>query len=141
MHSEDGGGYLGHLNLMRSSEMYLTEAEAEYHLDRENEARQLLVDLNKTSGRNPEYTCTLTGDDLLNEIKLYRRIELWGEGFNWFDYKRWGDPIVRHVYKDGGNFYSTLAITLQPEDSNHWTWVIPKEETDYNPNMTTFEGE
>ena len=141
MHSEDGGGYLGHLNLIRSSEMYLTEAEAEYHLDRENEARQLLVDLNKTSGRNPEYTCTLTGDDLLNEIKLYRRIELWGEGFNWFDYKRWGDPIVRHVYKDGGNFYSTLAITLQPEDSNHWTWVIPKEETDYNPNVTTFEGE
>lgn len=141
MYSEDGGGYLGHLNLIRSAEMYLTEAEAYCHLEREDEARQLLIALNKTSGRNPEYTCALKGKELLDEIKLYRRIELWGEGFNWFDYKRWGDTIVRHTDKDGGNFHSTLAITLRPEDSNHWTWVIPKEETDYNPNVTTFENE
>lgn len=55
-----------------------------------------------------------------------------GEGFNWSDFKRWGDPIVRHAYKQGGNFLASEAITIAPEDGNRWTWVIPNRETDYN---------
>lgn len=94
--------------------------------------QSLLVELNKNSGRDPGYTCTKTGADLLNEIKFYRAVELWGEGFDWFDMKRWGDPIDRHTYEDGGNFLAALAVKIQPQEKNKWTWKIPVKETDYN---------
>ena len=88
--------------------------------------------MNKTSGRDPEYACSKTGTDLLNEIKLYRRVELWGEGFDWFDMKRWKDTLVRHNYSEGGNFLATLAVTIKPEEKNEWRYMIPTRETDYN---------
>ena len=118
---------VGHLCLMRSSEMLLIEAEAQYHLGNEGAARDLLVELNATSRRNTSYTCTKSGQALMDEIKLYRGIELWGEGFNWFDLKRWGDSIDRKTYDDGGNWMSRYAVTYGPNEKNYWTWVIPQE--------------
>ena len=123
---------VGELNFFRSSEMLLIEAEAEYNLGNAAGAQAALVALNKTSGRDPEYACNKTGADLLNEIKLYRRIELWGEGFDWFDMKRWKDTLVRHNYAEGGNFLATLAVTIKPEEKNEWRFMIPTRETDYN---------
>lgn len=121
-------------NLFRSSEMYLIEAEANCHLTpaKEAEARQLLVELIHDSGRDPEYTCNKSGQELLEEIKFYRRIELWGEGFSWFDYKRRKDTIARHTYADGGNYMKNAAVTIRPEDANNWMWVIPAKEYEYN---------
>ena len=101
-------------------------------LNNASAAQAALVTLNKTSGRDPEYSCNKTGADLLNEIKLYRRIELWGEGFDWFDMKRWKDPLVRHTYAEGGNFLATLAVTILPNEKNEWRFMIPTRETDYN---------
>ena len=133
---------IGDFNLFRSSEMYLIEAEADYYLGKEAEARAAITKLNKESGRNPEYSCEgLSGTDLLNEIRLYNRIELWGEGHDWFNYKRWGLPIERHGTSQGGNFYSTFVITVQPSDHNNWCWVIPDTETEYNNKVTAREGE
>jgi hypothetical protein len=123
---------VGNLNHFRSAEMYLIEAEANYFLLKETEAQNLLVALNKTSGRDASYTCTKTGTDLLDEIKTYRAIELWGEGFDWFDLKRWGDSVVRHAYAAGGNFLATLDVTIGPSEKNKWVWKIPKKELDYN---------
>ena len=123
---------VGHLNNFRSSEMLLTEAEAKYFLNDIAGAQNALNELNRTSGRDPEYNCTATGTDLLNEIKIYRGLELWGEGFDWFDMKRWNDPIVRHTYADGGNYIDVLAVTVQPAEVNKWTWMIPRAETDFN---------
>lgn len=123
---------IGELNLFRSAEMYLIEAEADCHLNKDAEAQALLVELNKTSGRDTAYTCTKTGDDLLEEVRLYNRIELWGEGHDWFNYKRWGLPIVRHSSKNGGSFHTNYAVTINPADNNAWTWVIPNKEVDYN---------
>lgn len=121
-------------NLFRSSEMYLIEAEANCHLTpaKEAEARQLLEELIAGSGRDPEYTCNKDGQELLDEIKFYRRIELWGEGFSWFDYKRRKDTLVRHTFEDGGNYMKNAAVTIYPEDANNWTWVIPAKEYEYN---------
>lgn len=124
---------VGNLNHFRSSEMYLIEAEAKYYQNKPAaEVQQVLIDLTKNSGRDASYTCTKTGADLLNEIKTYRAIELWGEGFDWFDMKRWGDAIVRHDYANGGNFITSLAITITPESNNKWTWKVPLKESDYN---------
>ncbi len=122
---------VGNLNHFRSSEMYLIEAEAVYQSN-PTAAQNALIALNKTSGRDPLYTCTKTGAALLQEIKKYRNIELWGEGFDWFDLKRWGDPIVRKDPENGGNFISVLAVTILPTANNNWTWKIPLKETEYN---------
>ncbi len=124
---------VGHLNHFRSSEMVLIEAEAKYFQNKSaTEIQSLLTTLNASTGRNPEYVCTATGNDLLNEIKVYRNIELWGEGFDWFDMKRWGDTIDRKGYDQGGNFLDALAVKITPEMRNKWTWKLPLKETDYN---------
>lgn len=128
---------VGEVNLFRSAEMYLIEAEADCHLGKDAEAQALLVALNATSGRDTEYTCTKTGDDLLEEVRLYYRIELWGEGHDWFNYKRWGLPITRHSSKDGGSFHTDFSGTINPGDNNNWTWVIPNKEVDYNSAITS----
>ncbi len=128
------GGYFGSGDILhfRSAEMYLTEAEALYHLNQPEQAQKLLVQLNADTQRNPNYTCTATGENLLEEIRLYRRIELWGEGFDWFDLKRWNLPRVRHTSEEGGSFHSLFAGTLAPNEANNWTWVYPNRETNYN---------
>ena len=68
--------------LMRMEEMKFIIAEC----DARNNDASSLVDI--VSTRNPEYTCSLTGDALLKEMFLQKRIEFWGEGIVWFDYKR-----------------------------------------------------
>ncbi len=123
---------VGNLNHFRSSEMYLIEAEAKYFQNDFDGAQDALETLNRDSGRDTEYSCDKTGAALLEEIKTYRAIELWGEGFDWFDLKRWKDPVVRKTHADGGNFLSTLAVTVLPNEQNNWTWRIPLKETDYN---------
>ena len=131
----DGVG-VGHLNHFRASEMYLIEAECQYMMGNESAAQSLLEELNVTSGRDPEYTCTKTGEELFAEIKKYRGIELWGEGFDFGDLKRWNDPINRKDFKDGGSSYMKFAITSeQNEATNWWTSVIPQNETNYNPEI------
>ena len=125
---------VGPFPLIRAAEMYYTEADADCHLNQEADAQQLLFEV--VSPRDAAYTkTTKTGADLLTEIKLYRRFDLWGEGNDWFDYKRWGEPIVRKKVADGGSFHTTFAVTIKPEDGNNWTWAIPEKETDYNADI------
>ena len=122
----------GSFPIIRAAEMLYTEAEADMHLGKEAEAQQLLFDAVKPY--DEAYTkSTNTGADLMTEIKLYRRFDLFAEGNDWFDYKRWGQPIVRKNRKQGGSFYEgVFDITILPEDGNAWTWVIPQKESDYN---------
>lgn len=127
---------VSYLPFIRSSEMVLIEAEANYFLHHEAEAQAALVELNATSGRNPEYTCTKTGEELLSEIQDYRCLELWGEGFEWSDFKRWNKAVVRKSFAEGGNAHTSVAITIKPEDGNKWTWGVPLNETDYNADAT-----
>ena len=130
---------VGQFSIFRGSEMYLIEAEAQYHLGNETEARNLLIALNAESDRDEDYTCDKTGQDLLDEIRLYYRIELWGEGHDWFNYKRWGLPIVRHSAKEGGSFNTNFAVTINPSDHNGWTWSFPDKEVDYNSEIRSPE--
>ena len=127
---------VGYVPFIRSSEMVLIEAEANYFLGKTAEAQAALVELNATSGRNPEYTCTKTGEELLSEIQDYRCLELWGEGFEWSDFKRWNKAVVRKSFAKGGNAHQSVAITINPEDGNKWTWGVPLNETDYNADAT-----
>lgn len=119
---------------MRAAEMLLNEAEAACHNNDETTAIALLKELN--AKRNPNYTCNKSGDALLKEVKLQRRIELWGEGFNWFDLKRWGEPLVRNTWEAGNmnsnNIPQANKLNMQPADMSGWRWAIPLQETQYN---------
>ena len=69
-------------------------------------------------------------------MKYFRRIELWGEGFNWFDFKRWNQPIERMVWErnntKSGNWPTTYAATMGTGVANGWRWRIPIAEIQYN---------
>ena len=122
---------VGSFNFFRAAEMYLTEAEALcMQGGHDSEVQKLLNEVNKNL--DPAYSCDKTGVDLLNEVKLYRRLDLWGEGQNWFDFKRWNQPIVRKSISDGGSWHMTFAKTIAPEDNYKWTFFIPQKELDYN---------
>lgn len=127
---------ISYLPFIRSSEMVLIEAEANYFLGQESAAIASLVELNATSGRNPNYTCDKSGDDLFEEIVAYRGVELWGEGFQWSDFKRWKRASVRTAVKDGGSAHTAIALTIEPDDVLDWTWQIPLNESDYNKGLS-----
>jgi len=121
------------LNNFRSSEMLLIEAEAKYKQNKSaTEVQALMNELTKSTDRDPNYNCTATGTALFAEIQKYRSIELWGEGFDFFDQKRWGNTIVRKSFADGGNFQGSLAVTIKPTANNNWKLVTPARETDYS---------
>ncbi|MGM0531797.1 MAG: RagB/SusD family nutrient uptake outer membrane protein, partial [Bacteroidota bacterium] len=72
---------------MRASEMYLIEAEALARDNKDAEAQNVLYEL--VSERDSDYVqSTNTGQALIDEILLQRRIELFFEGFRWFDMLR-----------------------------------------------------
>lgn len=127
----------GQQNFIRAAEMVLIEAEANYFLGNENETRNLLVYLNKQSERNKDYQCSKSGAELFDELKFYRRLELWGEGFDWFDTKRWEDPISRQSFAQGGNYIEELSGIWGASDKNDFVWVLP---SDYEQYVRTGSG-
>lgn len=123
----------GDFCVIRGAEMLLTEAEAACHNGDQTTAINNLKELN--AQRNENYTCNLSGDALLEEVMLQRRIELWGEGFNWFDLKRWNLPMDRQpwVQRDpnSNNVPRAYAITKDPSDRG-WRFSVPLSESRYN---------
>jgi len=119
---------------MRAEELLFNEAEAAYHNQDETTAKNCLNEINGI--RIPGYSCKTSGDALLDEIRLSKRIELWGEGFCWYDLKRWNVEMHRSAWVEGdrnsGNIPSGFAITMQPEAYNGWRYNVPKVESDYN---------
>jgi hypothetical protein len=121
----DPANSVGDIPYMRAAEMYLIEAEALAAQGKDAEAAQVLYDLVIT--RDPGYTkSTKTGAELMDEILTQRRIELWGEGFRFYDLKRRGLKLDR----TGGNHNATYTnglMTVEPDDKR-WQLAIPDEE-------------
>lgn len=116
---------------MRTAEMYLNEAEARSYFD-EAGARQVLYDLVIT--RDPSYTLsTNSGQALKDEIRLHRRIELWGEGFAFFDMKRWGVDLVRDY---PGSNHTDFGYFDYPAGSPKFIFQIPESELNANFEIT-----
>lgn len=114
---------------MRVSEMYLIEAEAKARSGADDVgAANALFKMAKA--RNPSYNLsTNTGADLLEEILLQRRWELWGEGFRFYDLKRMNMALNRN----GANHQPTLAVIFDvPAGDKRWEWKIPQSALDAN---------
>ncbi len=131
---------VGYLNHFRSAEMLLIIAESKYFLSDEDGARKAMNDLTRESGRDASYNCTATGAALLEEIKTYRGIELFLEGFDWFDKKRWNEPLTRKSFADGGNFNTLMSKNRDVDFGNRWTYVTPLIETQYNAALSGDEN-
>jgi hypothetical protein len=88
---------------MRLPEMMLIQAEGYARAGKNSEAAQALYPLAKH--RDSQYTLsTKTGDALIDEIMIQRRVELWGEGFRFTDLKRLNMPLDRGpAPRDGYN--------------------------------------
>ncbi|MGN0237701.1 MAG: RagB/SusD family nutrient uptake outer membrane protein [Lepagella sp.] len=122
---------------MRASEMALTKAEALYMLSREGEAKAAFNEFQ--SKRVAGFSSTKSGAALLDEIKISRRAELWGEGHNFFDLKRWGERHERREWvandPTSGNVCPGERLTeeqMSPAYCNGWRLPIPQREFEYN---------
>ena len=122
----------GDLLYMRVEEMILIEAEAKALSGDNAGAAQALYKL--MSERDPNYTLSSkTGDALLQEIRINRRIELWGEGFAFFDMKRWGMPLERDY--EGSNHAAWAGKLNYGAGSEKFILQIPIKEININDNI------
>lgn len=114
----------GDFAYMRLSELYLMKAEALARSGQEPEARQTLYDF--VSSRDVAYQLSVnSGTALCEEIMIHRRIELWGEGFRFYDLKRLHLPLNRN----NSNHQKAVASVLEvPAGDVRWQWLIPRDE-------------
>ncbi len=115
---------------MRAAEMYLTEAEALARMGNAPQAKAVLVELMST--RDPLWA----GNGDINDITLQRRIELWGEGFRYFDLRRTATGIVRD-YEGSNHNYELMTIAANvPAHDKLWVFQIPQREMQENTQLT-----
>jgi hypothetical protein len=116
---------------MRAAEMYLIEAEAKANLGAADAAQVLF---NLVSKRDPSYVLSAkTGAALLSDIYLQRRIELWGEGFRFFDLKRTNSALDRTGAQHSSAI--TAGVLSVPAGDKRWQFLIPQSELNVNPLM------
>lgn len=121
----DSGDYI----YVRSASLYYIEAEALARSGNEGTAKQVLYDITIT--RDPSYVLsTKTGTALINEIIFQKRIELWGEGYAWFDMKRLGVGLNRDYVGSNHPAFGKLNI---PAGDNRFIFQVPQAEVDANP--------
>ena len=121
---------------MRSSEMYLIEAEAEAMQGNIGAAQAALDAL--ASARNAAFDVTgfNTQALLMDEIKFQRRVELYGEGFSFHDYIRWDDAKDMAGTGASSSLYQDGYFQDRPSVNPRWVWKIPQREIDSNPDIS-----
>lgn len=114
--------------LMRMEEMEFIIAEC----DARNGNSSTLVNFVKT--RNPSYTTSATGADLIEEVLFQKTIEFWGEGILFYDYKRLDHSVTRGYA--GTNYYD--AAQLNTEGLAPWmNFCIVRTENNANSACVT----
>ena len=121
---------------MRSSEMYLIEAEAKAMLNDVEGAQDALAVLGEARDVAFDKTVFDTNEKLMDEIKFQRRVELWGEGFSFHDQIRWDEGLDQTNSGASSVLYQDGFQQAKPSENNDWIWKIPQAEIDANPNLT-----
>lgn len=143
--------------LMRAAEMYLIEAEAKAH---ENLLPQAVIPLNALRNARGVGDYDLTNksqEDVIKEIWMERRRELWGEGFGITDVLRTQQAVEREAlseevqnsevdcWQEGGSFAKRNPLghwflkfpngSPFTPNSTYYLYAIPDKEVDANPNL------
>ena len=117
----------GDIPLMRAEEMYLIMAEAQAMSGNPTQGAATLEQFVSTY-RNPSYKCIAsTAQGVQDAVWEQRRIELWGEGFSYFDLLRLKKPIDRR----GAGYEAHLVYLIQPNDPI-LIYLIPQSEVQSN---------
>lgn len=121
--------------VMRVEEMYLIEAEAMAHRDAAA-AATALADFVKNY-RDPNYKLMASDkESVVEAVFTQKRIELWGEGLIFFDYKRMNRPVDR-TSSSNVDATENFKTTTRPA----WmTWVIPAVEANNNKAVTGYNN-
>lgn len=125
--------------LMRVEEMYLILAEAQAMSGSASTGAATLQNFVSTY-RDPSYTCTASSAEAVQEaVWQQRRIELWGEGFSYFDIMR----LKKGIDRRGAGFEAAYVYNINAGD-DVLVFPIPTSEieanalidTDTNPTLT-----
>ena len=120
--------------LMRASEMYLIEAEALARQSKNAESQNVLFAL--VSERDAGYVkSTNSGQALVDEILVQRRIELFMEGHRWFDMLRNDEALNLEGSGANPDLYLDGYSQAKPSTNPEWIFLIPQRELDANSNM------
>ena len=123
-------GNAGDFCMMRIEEMYFIEAEAQYHLDPQK-GIELLRDFIRDY-RYSSYNRINNGADeqtFLTELLLQKRIEFWGEGILFYDYKRMDMGITRsYPGSNHAGVYKLNTVGRSPQ----WNIVVTRREFQNN---------
>ncbi|MBV6645649.1 MAG: RagB/SusD family nutrient uptake outer membrane protein [Cyclobacteriaceae bacterium] len=131
--AEGPSSSVGDVPYMRAAEMYLIEAEAKARLG-QADATNILFELN--SNRDASYVLSAnTGQALIDEILLYRRMELWGEGFRFLDLKRLNIALDRSEGVSNHDAALTAGVFTVPVGDIRWQFVFPEDEINANDEL------
>jgi hypothetical protein len=126
-------GLICSLPVMRVEEMYFTEMEAMAHTQGVAVAASALQSfINTYRYTDGSYRCEAKDmTSFINELMLQRRIEFWGEGVNYFDYKRLGLAVTRAY--DDTNYLKAFRLNSKDGYVAPWmNYVVPETEKDSN---------
>ena len=127
-------GLIASMPLMRAEEMEFDYIEAIAHTQGLAAAKSELENfMGFRYKEGTHYTCNASDmDSFIEELMVQRRIELWGEGVNFFDYKRLNLAVTRHY--TGSNYASNLQLNSNKGYVAPWmNYMIPETEKDMNP--------
>ena len=131
--------YINKIKLFRVAEQYLIAAEAYAYSGNEDKANEYLNALR--SARELGYTeVLLSGDDLKEAIKTERVKELVGEGFRFYDLKRYAKGLTRSEAQNTSIITNAGSTQTELFSANandfRWLWPIPQAEIDSNPQIS-----
>lgn len=91
--------------------------------------------------RDPDFVAKMDQGGLREQIRINRRIELWGEGSTWFDFRRWDIPCDRSksvTLPDGTVVKSNhKLIPEKPYSFNdiNYVFMLPQREVNNNKEL------
>ena len=120
--------------LMRVEEMYFIEMEAVAHSDL-GLAKILLEEFMDTRVVDGSFVCEASDlNSFLDEMLFQKRVEFWGEGVVFFDYKRLGKGIQRgYPVTNEAAVYAFNSDGLSPQ----WNIVVTNGEFQYNAGINS----
>ena len=124
------------MKVLRMAEVYLNKAEALANLGGKDSQALAALDKVRSNRYDSFVSPNETGTDLMDAIKLERRLELAFEGHRFFDLKRWGEAVQRSNYGEFADGTGTPAIYQNlPANDYRFQLPIPQSEINANPNV------
>ena len=98
-------------------------------------AKQLLENFMDTRVLDGSYSCSASDlETYLDEMLFQKRVEFWGEGVLFFDYKRLGNGITRgYPGTNESAIYALNSVGPSPQ----WNIVVTNAEFQYNSAIGT----